>query len=67
MRWLGYPLEMPLNTMLAPGAVGILRYVRLEEDYLGPEMMLTRLASSYKNNSIDEPAFNLGMSIPTED
>jgi len=52
--------------MLAPGAVGILRYVRLEEDYLGPEMMLTRLASSYKNNSIDEPAFNLGMSIPTE-
>ncbi|KAK0745644.1 putative phosphoglycerate mutase [Schizothecium vesticola] len=46
MRWLGYPLEMPLNMMLAPGAVGIL---------------------SYKNNNIEEPAFNVGMAIPIMD
>ncbi|KAK0654908.1 putative phosphoglycerate mutase [Cercophora newfieldiana] len=26
MRWLGYPLEMPLNMMLAPGSVGVLSY-----------------------------------------
>ncbi|KAK4451187.1 phosphoglycerate mutase [Podospora aff. communis PSN243] len=45
MRWLGYPLEMPLNMMLAPGAVGVL---------------------SYKNNSVDEPAFHVGMALPVE-
>lgn len=26
-RWLGYPLEFPLSMMIAPGGVGILRYV----------------------------------------
>ncbi|KAK1750199.1 phosphoglycerate mutase [Echria macrotheca] len=45
MRWLGYPIEMPLNMMLAPGAVGVL---------------------SYKYNSVDEPAFHVGMALPVE-
>lgn len=28
-RWLGYPLDMPLALMLAPGGIGVLRYVIL--------------------------------------
>jgi broad specificity phosphatase PhoE len=30
-RWLGYPLDMPLALMLSPGAIGILRYVCMQQ------------------------------------
>ena len=50
--------------MLAPGAIGILTYgdslyyPRLEE--VMPLITSTR----YKNNNVDEPAFQIGIALP---
>jgi len=55
---------MSLAMMLAPGAIGILTYgdslyyPRLEE--VMPLITSTR----YKNNNVDEPAFQIGIALP---
>lgn len=59
-RWLGYPVDMSLSIMLAPGALGILTYV-LKKLLTRKEKLIT--ISRYKNNDINDPALYIGLAI----
>ena len=56
--------------MLAPGAISVLRYVKIVKEKLG--LSSQKLGSyinvappkSYKNNNVSEPAFHIGLSLP---
>lgn len=57
-RWLGFAVNFPLQMLLSPGAVAILRY------FYAVYFFAQTNKISYKNNNIEEPAFYLGLSLP---
>ena len=68
-RWLALSIDFPLQMMLAPGAVAILRYVIFGHILWASPIHCIVLTSnylpkSYKNNNIDQPAFHVGIALP---
>jgi len=59
-RWLGYPLDFPLQMVLDPGAIGMLGYVGSYT--VAKKSSLNR--RRYKGLDIDRPALFVGLALP---